>query len=395
MSTPDARNSAPQSQPLTTASPDLRPIPVFRPFYGEEECLAVREVLLSGWVGLGPKTEEFETRFAHYIGVPHAVAVNSATAALHLALKVLDVSGGEVITTSMTFVSTNHAILYNDATPVFADIEPDTLNLDVRSIERALTHRTKAIVVVHYGGHACEMDSILSLARKHGIPVVEDVAHGCGGLYKTQKLGALGSLGCFSFHAVKNLATGDGGMITTQDASVAARLRRLRWCGIDKDTWDRAATGPHYSWYYTVNELGYKYHMNDIAAAIGIVQLQKLDASNLKRRQIAQYYNSRFRALDLIDTPVEKDYATSAFHNYVVKSPSRDRLIDLLRQRRISAGVHYIPNHHYPLFSAFRADVPVTESIWPRLVTLPLYPGMSDADVERVVDAVVDFARST
>jgi perosamine synthetase len=374
-----------------SAKQELPLIPIFRPYYDDAEVNAVAEVLKSGWIGLGPRTADFEQRFAAYIGVPHAVGVNSATAALHLALMVLNVAGGEVITTSMTFVSSNHAILYNSGIPVFTDIEPDTLNIDTKSIERNLTDRTRAILVVHYGGHPCDMDPILDLARVHNIPVVEDVAHGCGGYYKDRHLGSLGTIGTFSFHAVKNLATGDGGMITVADPEIDQRLRRLRWVGIDKDTWNRSEVDQKYSWYYTVQELGFKYHMNDITAALGLVQLEKLERGNARRREIVEYYNDRFSDLDWLELPVEKSYAKSALHNYVVKLDRRDDLIAHLRERRISAGVHYFPNHLYSMYRQFKADVPVTERVWKRLVTLPLYPGMSDLDVERVVEAVSNF----
>lgn len=371
---------------------DLPLIPVFRPAYDESELRAVQEVFESGWIGLGPKTAAFEERFAEYVGVPRAVAVNSATAALQLGLMVLGVGGGEVITTPMTFVATNHAILLNGAEPVFADIEPDTLNIDLHSIERNLTALTRAIIVVHYGGHACDMDPILALAREHDIAVVEDAAHGCGGSYKGRKLGSLGTLGCFSFHAVKNLATGDGGMITLRDPEMDRRLRRLRWCGIDKDTWDRSEVDRKYSWYYTVQEVGFKCHMNDIAAAIGLAQLEKLDRANARRREIVAYYNDRFADLGWLELPVEKEYAQSSHHNYVVKLDQRDYLIAYLGERRISTGVHYLPNHYYSMYRRFAASVPVAERVWRRLVTLPLYPGMADLDVERVVAAVRSFA---
>jgi perosamine synthetase len=292
----------------------------------------------------------------------------------------------------LTFVSSNHAILYNGGIPVFADIEPDTLNINIDSIEQNITDRTRAIVVVHYGGHSCDMDPIIALAKAHNIPVVEDVAHGCGGTYKGRKLGSLGTIGAFSFHAVKNLATGDGGMITLASSEMDKRLRRLRWCGIDKDTWDRSEVDQKYSWYYTVQELGYKYHMNDINAAIGLVQLDKLDRSNDRRRKIVNYYNDRFADLGWLELPVEKSYTHSALHNYVVKLDRRDDLIAHLQKHHISAGVHYFPNHLYKLFNQFKASVPVTERVWRRLVTLPLYPGMNDDDVERVVSVVRGFS---
>jgi perosamine synthetase len=198
-------------------------------------------------------------------------------------------------------------------------------------------------------------------------------------------------MGCFSFHAVKNLATGDGGMITLADPQLDGRLRRLRWCGIDKDTWDRSEVDQKYSWYYTVQELGYKYHMNDITAAIGLVQLEKLDQANVRRREIVAYYDDRFADLEWLETPVEKRYAQGAHHNYVVKLDRRDELIVYLRERKISAGVHYLPSHLYSMYRDFKADVPVAERVWRRLVTLPLYPGMTDSDVERVVRAVRNF----
>jgi len=382
---------APTRPKVESRQDDLTLVPIFRPSYGEEELRGVMEVFQSGWIGLGPKTAEFEKRFARYIGIPHAVATNSATAALHLGLRVLQVQGAEVITTPMTFVSTNHAILYNEAMPVFADIEEDTLNIDPESILRNITDKTKAIVVVHYGGHACDMDRILEIAEAYGLPVVEDVAHGCGGSHRGRKLGSLGTLGCFSFHAVKNLATGDGGMITLRDEALDRRLRTLRWCGIDKDTWDRSEIDEKYSWYYTVNELGFKYHMNDISAAIGLAQLEKLDRGNERRREIAATYDEAFAGIGWLSLPVERVYACSARHNYVVQLERRDELITHLRERRIAAGVHYMPSHLYRMYRGFRADVPVAERVWQKLVTLPLYPDMTGADVQRVIKAVIDF----
>lgn len=368
-------------------------IPVFRPSYGEEEVEALREIFKTGWIGLGPKTKEFEERFAEYIGVKYAIGVNSATAALHLALKVIDIEGGEVITTPMTFISTNHSILYNNAIPVFADIEEDTLNISVDGIQKLITSRTKAILAVHYGGHACDMDPILEMAREKDIKVIEDAAHACGGEYKGKKLGSIGDVGCFSFHAVKNLATGDGGMITVHDPILDSRLRKLRWLGISKDTWNRSEVDNKYSWYYTVEEVGYKYHMNDINAAIGIVQLQKLDQLNNKRRRIVKLYNQAFEDLDWMETPVEKDYTRSANHNYVIKTDKRDEFISYLGENGISASVHYLPNHFYSMYKKFKANVPTTERVWKRLVTLPLYPDLSDSDIQKIIEVVRNFGK--
>ena len=307
-------------------------IPVFKPCYDHQELEALREPFESGWIGLGPKTKEFEERFAAFLGAPYATAVNSATSALHLAMKVADVEGAEVITTPMTFVSTNHAILYCGGIPVFADIEPDTLNIDPRDVERKVTPRTKAIVVVHYGGHGCDMEAILGIARRHGLKVIEDAAHACGGQYRGQMLGTLGDFGCFSFHAVKNLATGDGGMIVSRDEADATRMRRLAWLGITRGTWDRVE-GKGYSWEYNVEELGLKCHMNDITAAIGLVQLSKLERTNGRRRYLAERYTRLLTGVDWIETPVEKEYTRSAWHNYVIKvadPADRNSLMDHL-----------------------------------------------------------------
>jgi perosamine synthetase len=366
-------------------------IPVFKPSYDERELEALRDPFRSGWIGLGPKTKEFEERFAKYIGADYAVGLNSATAALHLALMVAEVQGGEVITTPMTFVSTNMAILYNKAIPVFADIEEDTLNIDVKEIEKKIGPKTKAIVVVHYGGHACDMDPIMELARKHGIKVIEDAAHACGGEYKGRKCGSIGDIGCFSFHAVKNLATGDGGMITCHNPEYDRRLRKLRWMGISKDTWNRSEIENKYSWFYTVEEMGYKCHMNDIAAAIGLVQLEKLDTLNQRRRDIVDIYNENFRELEWLETPVNKEYAKGAHHNYVVKVNDRDRFTKYLQDHEISTSVHYFPNHLYELFKEFRTELPITERVWKKIVTLPLYPDMTMQQVEKIVETVRSF----
>jgi perosamine synthetase len=367
-------------------------IPVFRPSMGDDEVRAVEQVLRSGWIGLGPKTNEFEGTFAKYVGVEHAIAVNSCTAALHLALKVMNVEGGEVITTSMSFISTNHAILYNSATPVFADIEQDTLNISVDEINRLITNRTRAILLVHYGGQPCDMDSILEIAQRNRLKVIEDAAHACGAVYKGKKIGSIGDATCFSFHAVKNLATGDGGMITVHDKQIAERLHKLCWLGISRGTWDRSG-GKAYKWEYDVEEIGYKCHMNDIAAAIGMVQLAKLDKVNARRREIAHRYSEGLSGLDWVEVPVERDYTVSAMHNYVIKVPDskRDDLIEYLGKNDISASVHYVPSHLYRIYSQFYRKLPVTESVWRKLVTLPLYPDLTDEQVDYIINKLESF----
>ena len=296
----------------------------------------------------------------------------------------------------MTFISTNHCILYENATPVFADIEEDTLNIDPDSIEQLITPNTKAIIVVHYGGHACDMDRILAMARPRGIKVIEDAAHACGTLYKDRKVGSLSDATCFSFHAVKNMTTGDGGMVTFADDELDARMRQLRWMGLSGDTWARSsgAAGTKYSWYYEAEEVGFKYYMNDLAAAIGLVQLRKLDRMNARRRELTQYYHKLFADVEWVRTPVEHEYTRSSNHNYVVRVPDRDESILYLREHGVSSSVHYTPNHLYKMYKKYEANVPVTERVGKEIVTLPLFPDMTNEQVEQVVEGVRGFYAS-
>ena len=369
------------------------PISLFKPYHTEEEIEAVAEVIRSGWWGQGPKTAELEQRFAQFVGATFGNAVNSATAALHLALKLADVEGGEVITPSLTFVSSNHAILYNNATPVFADIEADTLNIDPADIERKITPQTKAIMAVDYGGHPADMDAINDLAQAHDLMVVEDAAHAAGARYKGRPVGSLAPLTCFSFHPVKNLATGDGGMITLENAEWDERLRRLRWVGINKDTWvrSRGKEANHYSWEYDVEEVGFKYHTNDILAALALVQLKRLPQTNARRREICALYDTGLIDLEWLQLPVEREEVFSARHNYVVRCDKRDALGDWLRKHKIASGMHYIPNHFHAVYQPYATSLPITEREWIRLLTLPLHPALTDADVNYIIEVIRRF----
>lgn len=364
-------------------------IPVFRPCYDEREVEALRETLLSGWVGLGPKTAEFENRFAGMIGSAHAVGLNSATAALHLAMHVMGIRDREVITTPMTFVSTNHAILYEGGIPVFCDVEADTMNMDVSMVESLVTPRTAGVVCVHYGGRSCDMGRLMDVCKRRGLFLVEDCAHGAGGKYKDRMLGSMGLMGCFSFHAVKNLATADGGMITTQDAAIDARLRKLRWLGISADTFSRGRR--EYAWQYDVVELGYKCHMNDVTAALGLVQLAKLEWMNDRRRELTAIYDRELKGVGDIQPLAHRPYQYNAAHNYVIRTDSRDLLNGFLKDRGISTGVHYYPNHLYDMYREHYRECPVAEREWKRLLTLPLYPDLREAEQATVVGAVKEF----
>jgi len=365
-------------------------IPVYRPYYDEKEMKYLKAVIESGWWGMGPKTVEFEEKFAQYIGTRYALGLNSGTAALHLALMCIDVQNAEVISPSMTFVSTNHAILYNGGIPVFCDVEYDNLNVTAQEIEKLITDKTKAIIVVHYGGYACDMDSIMELARAHNLYIIEDCAHACGGKYKDKMLGSIGDFGCFSFQAVKNLSTGDGGMITTDNEEWTKRIKRLRWVGISKDTFERGA-GNNYDWFYDVTELGFKYHMNDIIAAIGLAQLEKIEWMNDKRRYWSSRYRESLKNISEIKCPPVKDYMFPACHNFVIKAEGRDELRKVLMEKGITTGVHYYPNHLFDMYKEYYRKLPVTESVWKNLVTLPLYPDLEEKDFQLIIKTIRDF----
>ncbi|MDQ0919933.1 DegT/DnrJ/EryC1/StrS aminotransferase family protein [Paenibacillus sp. V4I5] len=370
-------------------------IPVLQPSIGQEEIDAVVEVMRSGWLGLGPKTEQFEQEFAKYAGSRFMVALNSGTAALHLALEVLNIGpGDEVIVPPITFISTVHAVSYVGATPVFADVETDTMNISVQDIERKITNKTKAIIVVHLAGHPCDMDAIQALADSKGIKVIEDAAHACGAEYKGNKIGSSGNLTCFSYHAVKNLTCGEGGGITTNQEWITRKLKEKRWVGISKDTWMRSSSERVYAWQYFVDQVGYKYHMSDMQAAIGIVQLKRLDQLNGRRREVVEYYQEHFKDLSWVELPKEKDYARSSWHLFQVKlqtEDARDRLIGHMKDLNIAPGVHYYPCHLHPCYIHLKAEVPVSNEIWKRIITLPIHPNLTDEDLERVVDCVRSF----
>lgn len=378
-------------------------LPVFRPAMDQEEIDAVGDVIKSGWIGLGPKTEEFEEKFAKFVDAKYAVGLSSATAALHISLLALGIGrGDEVLVPALTFVSTSHAVLYVGAKPVFVDVDYRTLCIDQQDIKRKITKRTKAIIPVDYGGHPADYDSIEKITRRHRLKIIEDASHAVGSVYKGKKIGSFADITCFSFHAVKNLATGDGGMATTNNLNIAQKIRNLRWVGIDKNTWEREElvekkSYRQYGWFYDVTQLGYKYHMNDIAAAIGLVQLKKLEKANKKRRKLASRYTKHLKDIAWLETPSYKDDIVSAQHNYVIKTDFRDGLNLYLKSKGISTGVHYMPIHHFTFYKQnhLTANVPTTEKVWKKLLTLPLYPTLSIKDQNRVIIAVKSYEPET
>lgn len=363
-------------------------INLFKPYMGDKELESLRDVFKSGWIGLGPKTELFEKEFAKYIGCKYVVGLNSATAALDLSLKLLDINhGDEVIVPTMTFVSTAHVVKYNLAEPIFADVDQNML-IDMEDIKRKITIRTKAIIPVHYSGRAVDMDRLKVIAGD--IPIIEDAAHAAGASYKWNKCGKLGTIGCFSFHAVKNLAMGDGGAITTNNEEFYERAKKLRWLGIDKSTWTRSDQNKSYWWEYSVAEIGLKCHMNDISAAIGLVQLSKLDQMNLRRRQIAERYTD---GLSEVKTPtMDTNGSRSSWHIYCIRCGRRNDLSVYLKDKGIMTGVHYKPIHLYKCYGNI-PSLPNAERYFEEILSLPMHPGLTDDDVDTVIDAINSFYR--
>jgi UDP-4-amino-4,6-dideoxy-N-acetyl-beta-L-altrosamine transaminase len=371
-------------------------LPYCQPLIGEEEIEEVIDTLKSGWLSTGPKAMKLEDLIREYVGAKEAICVNSCTAALHLSLIALDIGrGDEVITSPFTFASTGNVIVHVGAKPVFVDIKKDTYNIDPEKIEAAITPRTKAIMPVHYAGQPCDMEAILQIARKHNIYVIEDAAHAIGAEYQGKKVGIIGDATCFSFYATKNMTTGEGGAITTDDNKLADRFRILRLHGISKDAWKRYSAGG--SWYYEIEECGWKYNMIDMQASLGIHQLKKLDSFIETRRKYVRIYNEEFNKLEGVITPYEKPDSKHVYHLYpiLLKEFKRDEFVEKMAAKGIGYSVHFIPLHLHPFyrkeFHFKKGDFPNAEWVYQREVSLPLYPKMSEDDVWRVITAVKDI----
>ena len=358
---------------------------------GKEEEQEVLKVLRSQWLSAGPVTEKFEKAFSEYLGGGDAIAVSSGTAALHLALACLGIGeGDEVILPSLTFIATANAVVYVGAKPIFADIGGEgDLNIASEEIEKKITEKTKAIMVMHYGGYPCEMKAILGIAKRHGLYVIEDAAHAPGAEYQGKKCGLVGDIGCFSFFSNKNLATGEGGMVVTRYKARAEKVRRLRSHGMEALSWDKYR-GRLSS--YDIQGIGYNYRTTEIQSALGLVQLKKLDRNNRKRKRLVEIYREGLQEVNDVSIPFSKFKGNPSYHLFpilVTPSINRNKMIERLKDFGIQASVHYPPVHLFSLYRRrfrFRVGMlPKTEEVSRREVTLPLYPRMKAEDVKWIV----------
>lgn len=380
-------------------------LPFALPDTGEEELVEVAEVIRSGWITTGPRTRQFESEFAAFVGAKHAIAVNSCTAALHLALEAVGLEAGdEVVTSPYTFAATAEVVRYFGARPVFVDVDPRTFNIDPDGIERAITARTKAIIPIHIAGLAANVRRINAIAAAHGLRVIEDAAHALPTTYEGRLVGALSDFTCFSFYATKTLTTGEGGMICTESDEWADRCRMMCLHGISRDAWKRyTADG---TWFYDIIAPGYKYNLTDVASAMGLVQLHKIDRMRDRRAAIASRYEAAFSTKPELELPaIAAAGDRHAWHLYMLRlnperlTISRDAFIDELRKRHIGVSVHFIPLHvhsyYRELYGLRPDDLPHAFREYQREISLPIYSRMSDGDVRDVIDAVESIVASS
>ena len=365
-------------------------IPFHKPHITQNEIDSVIETMQSGWLTMGPKTIEFENAFRAYIDSQFAISVNSATAALHLALNAVGVGiGDEVIIPTNTFIATAEAVVYSGAKPILCDVEENYHNIDINLIEQLISPRTKAIIPVHFGGHPCEIEEILRIAKQYNLKVIEDAAHALPSFYNNKKIGTFSDAVCFSFYATKTLSTGEGGMVTTNNKKVAKKVGIQRLHGINGDAWKRYERDN--DWYYEVIDLGYKYNTTDIQSAIGLVQLEKLEWMRDERKMIAEKYKNAFAGkLNFIN---EDNNNESSWHLFVIKIGNRDELHQKLKENGVSTSVHFIPIHKHPYykmrFNYKNKDYPVANNVYKHSLSLPIYPGLTNKEVSYIIEHVL------
>lgn len=377
-------------------------IPYALPLIEDEEIKEVLDTLHSNWLSKGPKTVEFEKQFSDYVNSNFAIGLNSCTAGLHISQLAAGIGpGDEVITTPYTFVASANTIIHAGAKPVFVDIDPVTMNIDPSKIEEKITERTKAIIPVHFAGYPCDMDPILEIAKKHNLVVIEDAAHAVYTQYKGRMVGSISDFTCFSFYATKNLVTGEGGMVTTNSEEMADKLRVMSLHGMSKNAWNRYSGKG--SWFYEVEYPGFKYNMTDMQAALGLVQMKKLQSMQEKRESIAKIYNEAFSKIEGLITPYDNAENVHAWHLYVIRlkehnfTIDRAEFIEKLKEKGIGTSVHFIPVPMHPYYKeqGYRIeDYPNALEAYNGAISIPLYPKMTHEQVMRVVEAVEEIAQN-
>lgn len=373
-------------------------IRLFKPSIGQEELDNLKEVFDRQWLGLGPTVSKFEEKWSEYVNAEMSIGVNSATAALHLALTAFNFpKGKKVLLPAITFTSTANVVLYNSLIPVFVDVERDTASMDLDDMVKKCDKDTVAVIPVHNGGYPVPMDNLMEIAEQHNLKVIEDCAHCAGSDYKGKKLGMWGHIGCYSFEEKKLMTTGDGGMICSNDVELIEPLKSYRWVGIDKDTWRRAENFQENDdvgakhWHYEIAVLGYKYNMNDVAAAIGMAQLKKLDKMNKKRGLIIEKYLNGIKDLESITPIFPYSPKEHAYWYFGIRTKDRDKLIIHLKNKGIATGVHFYPLTMQPLFKVYESNCPVAEDIWKEFITLPSHVELTDEEINYIIGLINSF----
>lgn len=372
-------------------------IRLFKPSVGQEELDNIKEAFERSWIGLGPNVNEFEEAWAKFVGSNIAIGVNSATAALHLALACFNFpKGKKVLVPSQTFAATATAVLYNDLIPVFVDSDPTTLGIDLADMKAKYDEDCVAVIPVHYAGHPVPMEELVPWAQEKGLRVIEDCAHTAGAMYKGKVLGTWGDIGCYSFEEKKLMTTGDGGMMVANDPDIFKDVKAMRWVGIDKDNWktaqsytDQKRDAMH--WFYEINVLGYKYNMNDLAAAIGLAQLKKLPAMNARRSEIIQQYMDGLEGIEGIQPLLPFEPSNYCYQMFGVRAERRDELMIHLKSKGIATGCHYTPLSMQPLFKPYAHGCDFIEAEADKLITLPLHADLTDEEVHYVIEHLRTF----
>jgi perosamine synthetase len=372
-------------------------IRLFKPSLGQTELDNIKDAFERSWIGLGPRVNEFEEKWAEFVGAKQAVGLNSATAALHLALKVFGFPRGKkVLVPSLTFSATASAILYNDLIPVFVDSDPVTLGMDLKDMKNKYDEDCVAVIPVHYCGHPVPMDELMPWAREKGLKVIEDCAHTSGSIYKGTPLGLWGDIGCYSFEEKKLMTTGDGGMMVTNQPELFKNIKAMRWVGIDKDNWKTSqaytqANRDAMHWFYEINVLGYKYNMNDLAASIGLGQLERLPEMNTRRSEIIKQYMEGIQNIEGVEPLLPYEPDSYVYQMFGIRAEKRDELMIHLKSQGVATGCHYTPLSIQPLFKSYANNCRYIEKEHNKFITLPLHADLSDSEVEYITKEIKSF----